>query len=153
MKSGAPSVVAGLTAAMLMTPGAEFAQVSHSQRIRPILPGSLGTLHHAIRTAEPAVQTLMNEGLTLYYGFNRDAARGSFLAATRLDPDAAMVRAGLALALGPNLNMESSPSEIKAACESAKLAVSLSKSVEEGGYSNALVVRYCDPDGSGRLNA
>src|SRR5262249_1643692 len=73
--------------------------------------------------------------------------------AARLDPDAPMVLVGLALALGPNLNMESSAGEIEAACAAARRAVTLSKSPEETGYSSAMAVRYCDSDGAARLNA
>ena len=95
---------------------------------------------------------LFDQGLTLHYGFNRDAARRAFAAASRIDPDAAMAMAGLALALGPNLNMESSPAQIQAACDAAQTALKLSRQDDERAYANALAVRYCGADGRGRLN-
>src|SRR4051812_47462766 len=81
--------VAGLTAGQ---------QPAHTAEDSPILPASLGALHHAIRTVRPDAQVLFDQGLTLHYGFNRDAARRAFAAASRIDPDAAMAMAGLALA-------------------------------------------------------
>ena len=110
-------------------------------------------MHHPIRTSRSDAQRLFDQGLTQDYGFNRDAARRSFAAAYAIDPDAAMTRAGLALALGPNLNMESSPMQIEAACDASQAALKLSRQDDERGYANALVSRFCGADGRGRLNS
>jgi hypothetical protein len=117
---------------------------------RAVLPAGLGSLHHPIRTGSKEVQSLFDQGLTLYYGFNRDAAIRTFAAATRGDPDAAMTHAGLALALGPNLNMDALPADIDAACDAAKLAEKQARRDDERGYAAALIARYCAP--GGRLN-
>lgn len=128
-------------------------QPAHDEEAPPTLPASIGRLHHPIRTTRSDTQVLFDRGLTLHYGFNRDAARRSFAAASRIDPDAAMAQAGLALALGPNLNMESSPAQIVAACDASRTALKLSRQDDERGYASALSARYCDADGRGRLNA
>jgi len=149
------TAIAGSTVALLLAVGGPQLALQHgrSDATRPVLPGSLGTLHHPIRTTNAVAQTLMDEGLSLYYGFNRDAARRSFAVAAAADPGAAMPHVGLALALGPNLNMDSSSSEIESACASSRHALELSKESDELGYARAVVARYCDANGAGRLDA
>jgi len=61
-----------------------------------VLPGGIGAPHHPIRTTSADAQRLFNQGLTLFYGFNREGARQSFLQASSLDPMAAMPFVGLA---------------------------------------------------------
>jgi tetratricopeptide (TPR) repeat protein len=141
---------AGSTVVLLAITGPQLAlQHARSDATRPVLPGGLGALHHPIRTGDPLVQTLMDEGLTLLYGFNRDAARRSFAVAAAADPSAAMPHVGLALALGPNINMDSSVSEIRSACAAARRAGDLSKQADERQYADALAARYCGSDGTG----
>ena len=117
-----------------------------------MLPGSLGSLHHPIRTASADAQELMDQGLTLYYGFNRDAARRTFEVGIRADGVAPMLQVGLALALGPNLNMDASAMDLHAACEAAQRATSLALHDDERGYAAALTTRYCSSASNG-LNA
>jgi tetratricopeptide (TPR) repeat protein len=126
--------------------GTGLAQRTHGDATRPVLPAGLGSLHHPIRTVSKDAQQLMDEGLTLLYGFNRDAARRAFEVAIRADRDAPMLYAGLALALGPNLNMDSSAAEILSACEASKRAASLATEADESGYASALAARYCRPN-------
>ena len=139
--------------AVLVTGVSAVQQPAHDEETPPTLPASLGRLHHPIRTTRTDAQVLFDRGLTLHYGFNRDAARRSFAAAARIDPDAAMAHAGIALALGPNLNMESSLAQIQAACDASRAALKLSRQDDERGYAGALSARYCDADGRGHLNA
>ena len=113
----------------------------------PVLPGSVGTLHHRIQTAQPETQRLFDQGLTLYYGFSRDAARRSFQRASALDPAAAMPHVGIALALGPNLNVDATPGEVRAGCASARTAAMLARAADERGYADALARRYCGTTG------
>ena len=124
----------------------------HPDAERPVLPGSLGTLHHPIRTTSKDAQELMDQGLTLYYGFNRDAARRAFEVGIRADGTAPMLHVGLALALGPNLNMDASATDIHTACTAAQRATSLAPHDDERGYAAALTARYCSGDANG-LNA
>jgi hypothetical protein len=117
----------------------------------PALPGRIGALHHRIRTNNAEVQRLFDQGLTLYYGFNRDASRRSFERAADLDPAAAMPFVGIALALGPNLNVDPTSDEVRAACASARKGADLARVADERAYAEALSVRYCGA--SGRLDA
>ena len=148
------SAIAGSTVVLLVAVGGPrlALQHGHVDATRPVLSGSLGALHHPIRTTNPLTQTLMDEGLTLYYGFNRDAARRSFAVAAVSDPGAAMPYVGVALALGPNVNMDASAADIESACTAARRARELSKQADERGYAAAVVARYCDPSGVGRLD-
>src|SRR5262245_38601278 len=118
--NSARTAIASSTVALLIAVGWPMSAFQHGRTdaARPILPDSVGSLHHPIRTTEPLVQKLMDEGLTLFYGFNRDASRRSFSVAAAGDANAAMPHVGLALALGPNLNMDSSAAEISSACAS-----------------------------------
>ncbi len=54
-----------------------------------------------------------------------------------------MPHAGIALALGPNLNVETTADERRSACDSARHALSLARGVHEQGYAAALSERYC----------
>jgi len=126
--------------------GTGLAQRSRGDATRPVLPAGLGSLHHPIRTVSKDAQQLMDDGLTLLYGFNRDAARRAFEVGIRADGESPMLYAGLALALGPNLNMDSSAAELLAACEASKHAASLATEADEGGYAAALRTRYCGPN-------
>jgi tetratricopeptide (TPR) repeat protein len=116
--------------------------------LAPVLPGRIGTLHHPIRTRSVEAQRLFDQGLTLYYGFNRDASRRSFERATALDPGAAMPLVGMALALGPNINVDPTSDELRAACASARKAAGLARVAEERAYAEALSVRYCGGNGA-----
>ena len=108
-----------------------------------VLPGGIGALQHPIRTASADTQRLFNQGLTLFYGFNREGARQSFLQASSLDPMAAMPFVGLALAAGPNLNSDPTRAEIDAGCAAARKAKTLARQADERGYADALIGRYC----------
>ena len=69
---------------------------------------NLGTHHHPI-TASPEAQSYFDQGLRLAYAFNHDEAIASFKEGARLDPDCAMCWWGVALALGPNINLPMDP--------------------------------------------
>jgi tetratricopeptide (TPR) repeat protein len=112
---------------------------AHSQ----VLPGGIGTLHHPIRTTNAQTQQLFDQGLTLFYGFNREGARQSFLKASALDPAAAMPLVGLALASGPNLNSDPTRADIDAGCAAAGRARTLARQPIERAYADALDGRYC----------
>src|SRR5205823_7377253 len=86
------------------------------------LPG-LGRHHHPIATRNPEAQKFFDEGLTLVYAFNHDEAIRSFERAAALDPHAAMPLWGIALALGPNINMDVDPAGEKRAYEAARRAL------------------------------
>ena len=60
---------------------------------------------HLEVTATPAVQNLMDQGLTLFYAFNYDHAFIKFFKASQLEPNVAMTHWGVALAAGSNINI------------------------------------------------
>jgi tetratricopeptide (TPR) repeat protein len=132
-----------LRAVALAAAGAVTLHATQQPPTGPVLPGTVGTLHHSIQTAAPEAQRLFDQGLTLFYGFSRDASRLSFERAAALDSRAAMPHAGIALALGPNINVDATPAEVRAACGSARKAAALARDAGERGYADALVARYC----------
>jgi tetratricopeptide (TPR) repeat protein len=70
-----------------------------------LYPG-LGTWRHPIATRHPEAQKFFDQGLVLMYGFNRYEALRSFRKAAELDPHAAMAYWGMAMASGPDINMD-----------------------------------------------
>ena len=145
------STLATIAAAAVILTTAASAEQGSARGDRPVLPASLGTLHHSIATRSRDAQQLFDEGLTLFYGFNRDAARRSFAAAAQIDAGAAMPHVGVALALGPNLNVDATAAEVQSACKASRQGAALAVDSAERGYADALAARYCDASGA-RLN-
>ncbi|WP_447598655.1 hypothetical protein [Nitrospira sp. Nam80] len=110
----------------------------------PPLFGDLGTLHHPISTSSPKAQQYFDQGLRLVFAFNHEEAINSFKEAARLDPKAPMPYWGIALALGPNINLPMSPEAGKHAYEAMQKARALASNAtpEERAYIDALAVRY-----------
>ena len=139
----------------LLLPRVVLAQHAHpapSATAGVPLFGDLGTLHHAISTRAPRAQAYFDQGLRLTYGFNHEEAVNSFREAARLDPDCAMCYWGVALALGPNINM---PMEAAAEREAYAAVREASRrapraSPTERAYIAALAKRYGEPAGAER---
>jgi len=108
------------------------------------LMSGLGRLHHPIATRSAEAQRFFDQGLTLVYGFNHDEAVRAFRRAAQLDPASPMPHWGIALALGPNINLDVDPNREKAAYEEAQQARALAASApaNERAYVEALVKRY-----------
>jgi len=108
-----------------------------------LLPG-MGRLHHAIATTNADAQKFFDQGLTLVYGFNHDEAIRSFRRAAELDPASPMPHWGIALALGPNINLDVDPERELAAYEEAQRAKALAARApaNERAYVDALLKRY-----------
>ena len=133
----------------LMT--AAFAQTSPSSQPSPAADAAreplfdgLGNLHHSVTTNSPLAQRFFDQGLTFVYAFNHDEATGSFKEAARLDPNMAMAYWGIALSLGPNINLPQDTDRGKQAYEAIQKAQSLEAgaSDEERQYIEALAKRY-----------
>ncbi|HEX8523586.1 MAG TPA: hypothetical protein VF669_15130, partial [Tepidisphaeraceae bacterium] len=110
-------------------------------------PG-LGNHYHPTSTKSRLAQRFFDQGLTLYYGFNHDAAIRAFKRAAELDPNFAMAHWGIALSLGPNYNMGMEPEAHKAALASVQTAARLGVGApqQERDYIAALEKRYsADP--------
>ena len=116
----------------------------------PIFDG-LGNLHHPVTTKSPLAQRYFDQGLTFIYVFNHDEAAGSFKEAARRDPDMAMAYWGIALSLGPNINLPEDTARGKEAYGAIKKAQSLEANVSapERAYIDALAKRYA---ADGKMN-
>src|SRR5436305_5861327 len=108
----------------------------------------LGSFHHAVSTTHAETQKFFDQGFTLLYAFNHEAAVRSFKRAAELDPQMAMGYWGIALALGPYINLDVDPEREKAAYDAVQKALTLSAKASENerAYIKALAKRYAtDP--------
>jgi tetratricopeptide (TPR) repeat protein len=108
------------------------------------LLSGLGSLHHPTSTTNPEAQNYFDQGFRMIYGFNHEEAVRSFKRAAELDPQMAMAWWGVAIALGPNINLDVDPDREKAAYEAVQKALPLARSApaNERAYIEALVKRY-----------
>ncbi len=133
--------------AVVFISGTALAEHEHhaSPAAKPavLLPG-LGPHHHPVSTRNAEAQRFFDQGLTLVYAFNHDEAIRSFKRAVELDPQLAMAHWGLALALGPNYNLDVDPPREKAAYEAIQKALALAATApeQERAYIEALARRY-----------
>ncbi|HWP43108.1 MAG TPA: hypothetical protein VNO14_07740, partial [Blastocatellia bacterium] len=136
-----------LTLLILLLPGAALSQhhdhAATGMKPATLIPG-LGEVHHPVSTANAEAQRFFDQGLALVYGFNHEEAVRSFERASELDPGLAMAHWGVALALGPNINMPMGPEQHKRAYAAIQKALSLASkaSERERAYIEALSKRY-----------
>ncbi len=83
----------------------------------PPLFDNLGNHHHPISTNITGVQRYFDQGLRLLYAFNHDEALRDFQEAVRRDPQCLMCLWGVALALGPHINVARDTEKEKLAWE------------------------------------
>lgn len=122
----------------------------------PLLKG-LGNHSLKISSNVYGVQRYFDQGLVLAFAFNHAESIRSFKAAQKLDPSCAMCFWGEALALGPNINVNSdgkvimAPQNRLAAFKAINTAIALSNSIseKEQAYISALATRY---DGNPETN-
>ena len=105
---------------------------------------NLGEHRFPVTTQSARAQLFINQGLMLAYGFNHAEAHRSFAEAARLDPDCAMAYWGMALVLGPNINMTMNPENEPQTHALVKEALALKPKVseKERAYIDALATRY-----------
>ena len=117
---------------------------SYAQSASAVLMPGLGSFHHAISTKSPEAQQFFDQGLTLVFAFNHEEAVRAFRRASQLDPKSAMAFWGVALALGPCINLDVDPAREKAAYEAVQKALSLAPGAteRERDYIQALAKRY-----------
>jgi tetratricopeptide (TPR) repeat protein len=110
----------------------------------PVLMPGLGQLHHTISTKSPEAQRFFDQGLTLVFAFNHEEAARSFRRASELDSQSAMAFWGIALALGPCINLDVDPTHERAAYEAVQKALLLAPGAteKEHDYIQALARRY-----------
>lgn len=144
--------LAATTLLLLICFSASFSQHSeHSKKAdqppaTTTLMTGLGYIHHPVSTNKLDAQKFFNQGLALVFAFNHDEAVRSFQRAAELDPQLAMAHWGVALALGPNINLDVDPAREKAAYDAVQKAVALAghASEIERAYIAALAKRYSD---------
>ncbi|MEH2309437.1 tetratricopeptide repeat protein [Nostoc sp.] len=130
----------------LVAPNAAIAQARQPYT----LISGVGTIHHPVSTANAQAQEFFDQGLNLIYAFNHDEAVRSFQHAAKLDPHLAIAYWGIALALGPNINLEIDPNRELAAYQAVQQALALSTkaSKQERDYITALAKRYSQDPGA-----
>src|ERR1700730_6188004 len=112
-----PSMAVMLAILVPSIAGAQHRTAPASEKPVALLAG-LGTWRHPIATRSPEAQRFFDQGLTLVYAFNRYEALRSFRKASELDPQTPMPFWGMAMALGPYINMDMDPDvHPKEACE------------------------------------
>jgi tetratricopeptide (TPR) repeat protein len=112
------------------------------------LRDDLGGFGRDVTTGSELAQRYFDQGLTLYYGFNHEAAIQSFAQAAEIDPECAMAHWGRALAAGPNINnMEMDEEMSRLAWESLERARELADAASpfERALIRALEKRYTWP--------
>jgi tetratricopeptide (TPR) repeat protein len=112
---------------------------------------AVGRQHHAIQTKSHEAQEYFDQGITLIYAFNHEEAVRSFQRAAELDPTSPMPLWGIALAVGPNYNMNVDAEREKLGYDTVLKAQALAAAAPqvEKDYVAALVTRYSgepDPD-------
>jgi tetratricopeptide (TPR) repeat protein len=137
-------IAAAVVCAVFFTAASLSAQQLSAKSAAPALLPGMGHLHHPIATSSPEAQRWFDQGLTLDYGFNHEEAVRSFRQAARLDPKAAMPWWGMALALGPNYNLDVDPEREKQAYDASQKALELAAAgpAVERDYCQALASRY-----------
>src|SRR6267378_2848088 len=101
---------------------------SHAQNGAP--PGKMpdlrltavGRQHHPIQTKSNEAQEYFDQGITLLYGFNHEEAQRAFERAAQLDPASPMPLWGIAMAVGPNYNLDVDAEREKLAFETIQKA-------------------------------
>ena len=114
-----------------------------------VLEKGVGSVHYPVRTKSTEAQRFFDQGMAYLYGFNHEAAVRSFRRASELDPDMAMAQWGVALALGPNINLDVDPDREKQAYEAVQSAMAHSANApaKERDMIGALAKRYSnDPN-------
>jgi tetratricopeptide (TPR) repeat protein len=113
---------------------------------------NLGNHKFNVTTNSDRAQLFISQAMMLVYGFNHAEATRSFREAARLDPNCAMAYWGMALVLGPNINMAMAPEAEPKAYELLQKAIALkmNASEKEQAYIAALAARYSDAENPDR---
>ena len=111
------------------------------------LSEDLGTFHRAATTSSPQAQSYFDQGMRLVWALNLEEAQRSFEQAARLDSSCASCCWGVALSLGPHINLRALPERTRAAHRWIGKAAALKSggSPVEQALIEALARRYADP--------
>jgi tetratricopeptide (TPR) repeat protein len=104
----------------------------------------LGTFTRGVSSQNEQARKYFSQGMTLTYGFNHSEAARSFREAARLDPKCAPCYWGVALVLGPNINLGMQEGDVAEAFSASRKAQELAANATplERALIDALVVRY-----------
>ena len=132
---------------VLMSPTFGLSQHDHASGPdagKPVLTPGLGNIHHKVSTANSEAQSFFDQGLAFIWAFNHDEAARSFKQAAELDPQLAMANWGVALAIGPNYNMDVDPERERSADQAIQRARQLESGATAGerAYIEALSERF-----------
>ncbi len=139
-----PRTLLLLVLALAAPASAHDTALSGAPSLSVALDPGLGPLHHRVSARNAQAQAYFDQGMKLVFAFNHEAAIQSFQRAAELDPDLAMAHWGIALALGPNINLPMDANAHRAAYAELQKAVALKSraSVAERAYIDALAMRY-----------
>ena len=117
---------------------------SNEQEIKAPLFDNLGNYHLQISTSSELAQNYFDQGIVLAYGFNHEEAFRSFSEVASLDSNCAMAYWGMAMVLGPNINLPMDNSVVKTAYDAVQKAISLldNETQKEKDWVMALSKRY-----------
>jgi len=105
---------------------------------------AVGRQHHPIATKNAEAQIYFDQGITLIFAFNHEEAARAFQRASELDSSSPMPLWGIALAVGPNYNMDVDAEREKlgyATVQKAQILAANAPQVEKD-YVAALLTRY-----------
>lgn len=133
------------------TPAVPAGASSPASARAPLFTG-LGDYQMKISTRSELAQRYFDQGMTLAFGFNHAEAARSFREAAKLDPECAMCSWGLALVLGPNINVPMDPNDVPEAWRAIRQAQRLAPKAtpRERDYIAALATRYAAEPGADR---
>lgn len=139
----AGALLAGPFATVSANPQNDMQSITLTGQVAPRLQ-HLGSHTFPVTTKSQRAQLFINQGVMLAYGFNHAEAARSFREAARLDPDCAMAYWGMALVMGPNINMAMPPETEPRAHELVQKAIALKENAteKEKAYIEALSKRY-----------
>ena len=116
------------------------------QEEKPNAPlfSNLGRHHFPITTSSELAQKYFDQGIILAYGFNHEEAFRSFEEAARLDSNCTMAYWGMAIVLGPNINLPMDKASVPNAYQAIQKAESHLDNVteREKDWIRALSKRY-----------
>jgi len=130
-------------AAPAPAPAAAAAPEAASEPRAPLFH-DLGPYKRGVSSQSEQARQYFSQGMTLTYGFNHAEAARSFREATRLDPTCAACYWGVALVLGPNINLGMQDADVPEAYAASRKALELSGNASplERALIEALVKRY-----------
>jgi tetratricopeptide (TPR) repeat protein len=137
-------VLAILNVALFCLPVLMAQEKGPAERPYDLSLTAAGRQHHPIQTRSREAQDYFDQGFTLLSGFNHEEAVRAFRRAAALDPASPMPLWGIAMAMGPNYNLDVDATREKQAFDTIQKARQLAAAApaNEKDYVSALAARY-----------